>query len=240
MTSDALRPRVPPSGPFDSSSGGPFVIKVHEGDGIAVDNTDQQNPVVSNLGLLGATAGQGINVAVVDQIVAISTTFAPPLVAVMRLNISADIIVPVAASPNQFVRCTALNTDFTIDQSSGLFTMGTNARITYIADDAKRALILASATTEVAAGNNQSFVSLCIDKNGDTLGQAAGSAPALAAGQMFARAPEGAGSTDMVLSTSRVIALAKNDVLSPTLGVQFTGAPNDIAIEGLTFTVLLF
>lgn len=240
MTSDALRPRIPPSGPFQPGAGGEFVIKVHEGTGIAVDNTDQQNPVVSNLGLLGATSGQGISVQVVDGIVHIATSFAPPVSAVLRLaNPNADIPIPTAASPNTMVRCTALISDFTTTgDAAGDFTLGANAELTYTGAD-RAALVTLSTCVELPLANVSTVVSMCIDVNADTVGAAPFDPVTLVGGLMSVTMPNSGNSSALSMTTTRVLTLHTGDVLSPTVGAVYVGTPTNVLFEGFTMSVLL-
>lgn len=157
------------------------------------------------------------------------------------MNVAGDLVIPTAASPSVFVRPTALSTDFVADQAAALFTVLTDARFQYIAAAPRRALIACSATFEVSGANSGSVSALCIDKNGDTVGQSGLSPAALAAGQMLTRSgvPGGVAATDNVLSTYRVVDLVQNDVLGPTFGIAYTGTPADSSIQGFTFAVLL-
>lgn len=185
MTSDAARPRISPSGPFDNS-----------------------------------------------------VPFPRSSAAQLRQAVLSDVPLPASATPDHFVRFDAPASIFAVDQSSSLFTLSDNAVITYAGDETRRALITAAATIEIGAANSGSFIRLAIDHNGDTVGQAIDTAPAFAAGQIFARAL-GAATMEIALATTRVVTLAAGETLSPVFAVTYAGTPADLAGDGLTFSVLL-
>jgi hypothetical protein len=191
------------------------VQSVVAGTGIAVDSSDPANPVVSS-------------------------TILAPYAAVLRIATATDVIVPVGASPDVFVRSTPDPGVMTIDQSGALFTLGTLARATY-AGPTRPALVQLNTCLEIAAANNESIVSAAIDLNGDTLGESQFSDAAYAGGQnfMWSTSTAPAAGFAVPICCARLVTLASGDILSPSFCVHFQGGATDVACESITMSILL-
>lgn len=220
-----------PANPVVSNTG---VLDVAAGTGIAIGGT-AQHPSVANTGVLGVTAGSGITVGGTAQNPSIAANVS---IAWLRL-LNVDLIIPTSGGNDKFVRVTAAASDFTlVNDAASSFTKGSNGTLTY-AGATRNALVSAAVTVEI--GNfPRTTIPLCIDLNGDTIGQASFSVAALAAGQIQTTTDTTINVfEDLPISTQRLVTLHNGDVLSCTYAANTGTTATDMALEGHSLSIVL-